>query len=334
LKLKSGKLPWRLLEELLALLPTKDIDLIMGPSIGEDAAVIRFKDGFLVVHTDPITAASRRIGWLAVHIAANDIAVRGARPKWFLPTILLPKDVDESLVRDIFSDMAQALRELDAVAVGGHTEVTPELTRPIISMTAMGYAHDKIILTRDARPGDKVLIIGRVGGEGASIIAWDFRDLLLEKNIDRDLIEEAKNYLWDISVVDKALSIKSYVNSMHDPTEGGILQGLREVALASGTSILIDLDRLTISECVRAIAEAVGLDPLRLLSSGALIATVPEERLAETVDVLESRKYPYTVCGHVQSGDPGKVFLMKNNKIVDVIDYDITDEIYKLWETI
>ncbi len=328
---KAGKLPWNFLSKLLAMLPTSDIDLIMGPGVGEDAAVIRFKDGFLVIHSDPITAASKRIGWLAIHIAANDIAVRGVKPRWFLPVVLLPENISEEEVTSIFEDMGKALNEIGGVVVGGHTEVTPGLDRPIITVTAAGYTSERVILTRDARPGDKILIIGDIGAEGASVIAWDFYDLLLDKGVDKTIIEEAKDYLWRISVVDKALTVKDYVNAMHDPTEGGVLQGLREIALASNTSIVLDLDNIMINETVLTITRALGLDPLKILSSGTLIATIPVENEEIVKENLSERKYPYMICGYVEKGEPGKVFLRRNGNIVSVVDNDIIDEIYKLW---
>ncbi len=328
---KAGKLPWNFLSKLLAMLPTSDIDLIMGPGVGEDAAVIRFKDGFLVIHTDPITAASRRIGWLAIHIAANDIAVRGVKPRWFLPVVLLPENISEDEITSIFKDMGEALNEIDGIVVGGHTEVTPGLDRPIITVTAAGYTSGRVILTRDAKPGDEILIVGDIGAEGVSVVAWDFPDLLLNRGVIKHVVDKAKDYLWHISVVDKALTIKEYVNTMHDPTEGGILQGLREIALASNTSIVLDLDNIVLNDIVLTITKALDLDPLKILSSGTLIATVPAENKEIVKERLEEKRYPYMFCGYVEKGERGKVFLRRNGNIVSVIDNDIIDEIYKLW---
>jgi hydrogenase expression/formation protein HypE len=331
MSLRSGKLPWNMMLKLLSIIPSKDIDLIMGPGIGEDAAIIRLRDGFLVIHSDPITAASKRIGWLAVHIVANDIAVRGARPRWFLPVVLIPESTNTRDVEEIFRDMSTALNELGGIAVGGHTEVTPGLNRPLISMTAAGYTSDRVVLTKDARPGDEIVVIGRIGGEGISVIAWDFEELLLEKGVDRRVVEKARSYLWDISVVEKALSVKEYVNSMHDLTEGGLLQGLREIALASGNAAIIDLDEVIVDEVVKEITGKLSIDPLRLLSSGSLVATVPPDRREEVEQVLEEKKYNYCFCGRIVESDHGRVFVRRGGKVIDIIDRDITDEIYKLW---
>ncbi|MCD6196899.1 MAG: AIR synthase family protein [Staphylothermus sp.] len=330
--LKEGKPPWNILSRLLSYLPTKDPDLIVGPNIGEDAAIIRFKDGFLVIHSDPITAATKRIGWLSIHVAANDIAVRGARPRWFLPVVLLPPSTSINDAEKIFAEMGEAAKSLNGVIVGGHTEITPGLPRPIISMTAIGYSTNRVVLTRNAKPGDKILAIGRVGGEGVGVIAWDFEEKLLSLGISKDIITEAKKYAYEISVVNTALSIKYYANSMHDPTEGGLLQGLREIALASKTLIIVYRDNIRIDHIVEEITKKLGLDPLRILSSGLLIATVPEKYLDEATQVLEDKGYKYSIIGEIKQADPYGRVIVKSNIEMYEVKKDIIDEIYKLWK--
>jgi len=329
--LKAGKLPWVVLEKLLAKLPSSDVDLIIGPSVGEDAAIIRLRDGFLVVHSDPITAASRRIGWLAIHIAANDIAVRGVKPRWFLPVVLLPKQFGYNDIEAIFSDMASAVNSLNGVVIGGHTEISPGIDKPLISTTVIGYTGSQVVLTRNAKAGDKLLVIGRVGGEGAGVIAWDFEDVLKKRGVEESSINLAKDFLMDISVVDKALLLKNHVSSMHDPTEGGVLQGLREVSLASGYRIYVDLNSIKLDPVVERIANVLNIDPLRLLSSGALIASIPDQELDQAIDLLEKHGYQYSICGYVSSERDPKLVLLRKGSVVEIVDEDVIDEIYKLW---
>ncbi|MET1160832.1 MAG: AIR synthase family protein [Thermoprotei archaeon] len=331
-KRKTGKLPWNTLLRLLQLVPTSDIDVIMGPGVGEDAAIIRLRDGFLVVHTDPITAASRRIGWLSIHIAANDIAVRGAKPKWFTTTVLIPDNYEENDIETIFRDIGIALRELDAVSIGGHTEITPGIPRPILVTTAIGYTQGRVILTRDAKPGDYLVVVGRVGGEGVGVIAWDFEEKLLEKGISKDVIDEAKKFLNEISVVEKALVLKDYVNSMHDPTEGGLIQGLREIALACNCEALLELDKIKLDPIVEEVARAMDINPLKLLSSGSLIASIPEHKIRDATKILDEKGYYYAVVGQLREGVSGRIVITHGGQVVEVVDKDVVDEIYKLWD--
>ncbi len=119
-----------------------DPDIIIGPRVGEDAAVVRVGDKYLVMHTDPITGAVEGVGWFAVNIVANDIAVRGGvKPRWFLLTLLLPRNVGEDGIRVIMSDVNRALIELGGSLVGGHTEYTPGIDRVIASTTAIGIGN-------------------------------------------------------------------------------------------------------------------------------------------------------------------------------------------------
>jgi hydrogenase maturation factor len=331
LSMKTGKLEWKFMETLLSLLPVEDIDLVTGPYIGEDAAVIRLRDGFLVVHSDPITTGVKRAGYLAVHVAANDIAVRGVKPRWFLPVVLIPPTYSASDIKEIFSDMAYALKEIDGIAVGGHTEVTPGLSRPVISMTAAGYTASRVILTKNASEGDLVYVVGRVAGEGAGIIAWDFENELLSKGVSRSLVERAKKYIYDISVVQVALAVKDFVNSMHDATEGGVLQALREVAVASGKAIEINENSVLemLEHEVTVITSAMNVDPLRLLSSGCIVATVPPHSKKDFESTLDAIKKPYRNVGVVRKGKGEVVLHTKHGKII--VNEDIIDEIYKLW---
>ncbi|MEM4717625.1 MAG: AIR synthase-related protein [Desulfurococcaceae archaeon] len=327
--LRTGKLDWRFMNKLISILPVEDIDLIMGPAQGEDAAIIRIRDGFLVIHSDPITTGVKRAGYLAIHVAGNDIAVRGVMPRWFLPVVLFPATLREDDILEFFKDMNQALRELNGIVVGGHTEVTPGINRPIVSVTAIGYTDKRVILTRDAKPGDLVYIIGRVGGEGAGIAAWDFEKELVDRNVDVNIVNIAKKYIYEISVVKPALKIKNYVNTMHDATEGGILQALREVAIASKVSITMNKDSIKLEEPVAVISKALGLDPLKLLSSGCIVATIPPLNKMDFEHELESMNLMYSLVGVVESGNSQVV--IRHNGLIEVINEDVVDEIYKLW---
>ncbi|MEM4809157.1 MAG: AIR synthase family protein [Desulfurococcaceae archaeon] len=326
---KTGKLEWTLMQELISLIPTDDIDLLIGPMQGEDAAIIRLRDGFLVAHVDPITTAVEHIGYLAVHVAANDIAVRGVEPKWFMPTILLPSNISFDDVKRIFGDMKKALEEIKGVIIGGHTEISPNINRPLISMTSIGYTLLPPILTRNAKPGDYVYIVGRVGGEGTGIIAWDFEEKLLQYGVEKKTIETAKNYVYDISIVKVALSIRDFVNTMHDATEGGILQAIREIAVASKTRIKVWRDKIMIEQPVAKITSALKIDPLKLLSSGCIVATVPPANTQEFENALNQLNKQYSKIGVVEKG-AGEVILISDTS-VDIINRHLIDEIYKLW---
>ncbi len=158
--LPAGKLPPALLERLLARFAPSDPRLIVGPRPGEDAAVIDFGDRYLIAKTDPITFATSEIGWYAVNVNANDIAVMGGAPRWFLATVLLPAGrATAGLAEVIFAQIHQACAALGVSMAGGHTEITHDLDRPIVCGTMLGEApHGALTTTANARPGDALLL--------------------------------------------------------------------------------------------------------------------------------------------------------------------------------
>ena len=142
--LPAGKRPHALLDQFLRRFAPSDPRLIVGPQMGEDAAVIDMGDRYLVAKTDPITFATEEIGWYAVNVNANDIAVMGAEPRWFLATILLPQGrATEALAEAIYGQIADACDQLNVVLAGGHTEITVGLERPIISGCMLGEVAPK-----------------------------------------------------------------------------------------------------------------------------------------------------------------------------------------------
>lgn len=308
-------------------------EVLRGPGIGEDAAIVDFGDRVLVVHTDPITEAVERIGWLAVNITCNDVAVRGAKPLWLLVTILLPEGYSEDLLDEITRDIDEAAKNLNVMIVGGHTEETPRLDRPMLIVTAIGMASKKtLVTTSGSRPGDLVLMTKTAGLEGTAIIARDFRKLLLEKGVDEEVIKRASDMLWNISVVKEA-SLLAWLGatSMHDPTEGGVLGGLVEMSLASNNAFKIYADRIPVAEETRIIAEKLGIDPLKLISSGVLLATIPRDKVKEAIELLRDIGVNASIIGEVVEGKG--VYLIKQG-VVEVYQEFVEDEIARLWSQV
>jgi len=327
-----GKVPAELLERaVLGRIGSRDPDVLVGPGYGEDAAVIRVGGGFIAVHSDPITAAEKDIGWLAVNIAANDVAVRGARPRWGLAVILLPEGASEGLLEAIASDIDRASKALGTMVVGGHTEVVPGLGRPIVVMTMIGVVVGRPITTSGARAGDAVIMTKSAGLEGAAIIARDYGGVLIERGVDPAIVERASRFLEMISVVGEALALaeEGLANSMHDPTEGGVLGGVAEIAYASGKGVEVWEESIPVAEETRVIASSIGVDPLRLISSGALIASTPWERAEEALEILRRRGVEARIIGRVL-GDRAGAYLVRRGGAVEKIPKHVPDEIYRV----
>jgi hydrogenase maturation factor len=333
-----GKLHSKLLERyVFTRVGVRDPAVVVGPGIGEDAAIVDLGDGrVLVAHVDPITGAVENLGWLAVHIACNDIAVRGAKPRWLLSVLYLPEKADEELIDKITAQIDEAAKEVEVMVVGGHTEFTPGLDRPLISMTAIGIAdRGRIVTTSGARAGDVVIMTKTVAVEGTAILATDFRDALLRHGVPLEVIERGKSFLKLVSVVKEALLLaeKGLATSMHDPTEGGLIGGLAEIAYASKKTIAVYEEKIPIAEETAVMTRALGLDPLKLISSGVLIATVPKDKALEAVEILRRSGVNAAIIGEVREYTGHLVVVHRRSGVVEEIDEPyVKDELVNVWE--
>ncbi len=285
-----GKVPPALLRRLLDLPRKTCSDLVLPPALGEDAAVVRIGRRLVAIGTDPITFPTPRPGFFAVHVNANDIAVTGAVPSFFTLTVLMPPRSTERQIVDLVADAMQAADSLGIVLVGGHTEVTAAVRLAVVSVTMFGELRGRApVRTGDGRPGDAVIQVNPLGIEGTAILAAQHAERLAMR-VGQGTVRRAARLSIDpgISVVRPALLAASRlkVHAMHDPTEGGIATGLREVALASGTGVRVREPDLIMLPVTRRICAELGVAPLGLISSGCLLLTVAERDAAPAVSAL------------------------------------------------
>ena len=315
--MQPGKLPLDLLSRLLADIDVRDPRVVLGARAGEDAALIDFGDRCLVAKTDPITFATDLIGWYMVQVNANDIAVMGGAPRWLMTTLLLPENTSESDVERIFTQVRDACDALDVTLIGGHTEITYDLPRPIAVGAMLGEVpKERAVLTSGARPGDSVVLTKAIAVEGTSILAREAAADLLKHGVAPETVGRAKDLLFSpgISVVpDAKIACDTVdVHAMHDPTEGGLSGGLVEMATAANVGLLIDADAVPVLPECREICDALGLDPLGLIASGSLLAALPPNDVPSLIDALARAGIPAHEIGAVtapveglklQSGD-------------------------------
>ena len=335
--LPAGKLPPDLLAELFRTLGN-DPSVIIGPGIGRDAAAVRVDQQMLVFKTDPITFATDEIGWYAAHVNANDLACLGAAPRWALATLLLPEGATTSeLVMQVFGDLTEGCDIVGATIIGGHSEITSGLQRPILALTMIGITDDdRIIDPRRARPGDAVLLARGIAIEGTALIARELPDALIP-HLASDVVERCQRFLHDpgISIVPAANVLREAlgprIHALHDPTEGGLATGLRELAVAAGCGMIIDRQRVTVYPETALICDVLGLDPLGLIASGALLAVVAPDAAADGLDALRRAGIPAEQIGRLVP-DPGTV-TMHDGDAVHPLPTFAVDEIARLFQS-
>jgi hydrogenase expression/formation protein HypE len=309
--LAVGKPPLALLERLLTRFATSDPSVIVGPEVGEDAAVLDLGDRYLVATTDPITFVTEEIGWYAVQVNANDLAVRGARPRWFLLTLLLPEaGADAALLDRLYAEVAAACRTVGAVVVGGHTEITQGLDRPIAVGCFLGeVAAHRLVRTGGAAVGDRILLSKGIALEGASILARSCEARLLEAGIPASLLARARGFLHDpgISVLRDAevAGEAARLSAMHDPTEGGLATALLELARAAGVGLSVRREAITVLPECAAMCRALGLDPLGLIASGALLLTCAPDQAGRVLAAWDVRGIAGAEIGVITPAEAG-----------------------------
>jgi hydrogenase expression/formation protein HypE len=305
--LPVGKLPPDLLSELLAQAPVSDPRVLLGPGIGLDCAIVDLGATLLVFKSDPITFATEDIGWYLVQVNANDIATTGAIPRWLMVTVLLPEATTSiESVKSIARHIFEASRALGISVIGGHTEITYGIDRPILSGTIIGEVErEKLILPNGARPGDRLLLTKGLPIEATAILAREFPDQL-SVVLNSSEIQQAQNYLYQpgISILrDARLAIAAgKVTAMHDPTEGGLSTALWELAEASQCSLVLEPSAVLIPQLSARICNFFHLNPHAAIASGALLMAVDPSDTQKIIAALQQEGISCAEVGWVEQG--------------------------------
>jgi len=312
-----GKIPPKVLEDIVFKhLGAKRPDVLLGPSHGEDAAIVRSGKQLLAFSCDPISGALDRIGMLSVHVTTNDIATRGVRPSWFLSCIMLPEGSGEEILRTICTQMGKAAKKIGVAIVGGHSETTPGLDHPVVIGFAAGEVGRRgFVSCSGAKPGGRIILTKGAGIEGTGILASD-RAEFLAKAFGMNFLKEARRFSAMTSVVEDAMIAfnSGRVQAMHDPTEGGIAGGLNEMANASRTGFRVYEDSIEVAPETEKICRFFRVDPLRLVSSGSLLVVAAEESAGTIVTRLRRKGIQAAVIGEVLSDRTRRILVKRNGR--------------------
>ncbi|HXY08380.1 MAG TPA: AIR synthase family protein [Terriglobales bacterium] len=334
--LPVGKLPLEHLRSLLSHSPKLDPRLLIGPQVGEDAAVIDAGDRYLVVTTDPVTFATDQIGRYAVHVNANDVAVMGARPLWFFIVMLLPESrTTPELAETIMADVRSTCEELGVALGGGHTEITQGLDRPILVGQMLGeVAPTRVVRKTRIAIGDQILLTQGMAIEGTAILARE-KSEQLRGRVDANVLERGTRFLVDpgISIVSSALAaadVGGAVHGMHDPTEGGLATGLFELVAPAGLGLRVIRERIPVFPETDSICRALSLNPLKLIASGALLIAVAPDKVDAVLTVIQTIRIPVAVIGEVRPSSENITIMTNGN--IEPLTPAARDEIARAFE--
>jgi len=297
MSISVGKVPPTLLQPLLKELRGFDRkEVLIGPKIGEDAAVIGWPAGaFLLATSDPIVGAVKGAGRLLVNVNANDIAAKGGDPAYMLVVLILPATMTLNDAALLMKEVNEEAKKLGIAIVGGHTEFSDRYTYPIMVGTMLGTSR-RVLRASSIRPKDAIILTKHVGIEGMTILASDRREMLASFLSD-DEIEEIKGWSSSLSVVPEARLLRDLALFMHDPTEGGVIGGISEIVALTELKVKLDFDAFPLHPITRKASKILGFDPLHLISSGALLAVVSKENAEEAMNRLKEHDISCTLVG-------------------------------------
>lgn len=330
--LKEGKLPAGYLEKLLKILPSLKREVKTGPCIGGDSAVIKLKDFYIVVAQDPITFTEEDIGYYGVIVNANDVAVMGAKPLYFLFTLLLPEKISEDKIKKVFEDVSKTCRKLNITVVGGHTEIAPNLKKVILSGTMLGIRPvKKGVFPKKVKDGDLLFCVREVPIEGVSIIAKERKDIV-EKIIGKEEAEKFSKYHINpgISVVREAVLISEFEGTlaMHDPTEGGIWNGIWEFSEFLKKGVLVYREKISLIRGFEKVFEYFRIDPMKTISSGSLLVAVKRGYDERFEKLCKSMGVKTNLIGVFENIKKGR-YMLEDNKKTEI--FSCQDDISKIF---
>ena len=312
--MKIGKLPESvLIRSVLKEVGHRREEVLVGPSVGQDCAVLEAREGeVLVLSSDPITGTTKDIGSHSVYITANDLAASGAEPVGIMLTILLTPDTEEAELKDM----------------GGHTEITDVVRQPLISLTGVGkMKKEELLVTSGVKPGEDLVVTKWIGLEGTSIAAKEREAVLLERFAPA-FVETAKQFDQYLSVLPEAKIAKAWgASAMHDITEGGVFGALWEMGSGSGVGLDIDLKSIPIRQETVEVCEALGLNPYILMSSGSMLISAKDGH--GLVRELSKAGIHAAVVGKATQGNDR---ILRNGEDTRYLDKPQSDELYKIYQ--
>lgn len=350
MKLKNGKLPPEILKDFLYKYTNSKNDprVRNSPAIGDDAAVIDMGQYCMVSKTDPITMAVENLGYYVVNINANDVVTKGAVPRWFQSTLLFPEGSSKEDLERVFFDIKKTCEELGISIIGGHTEITPVVKKPVAIGNMMGEVLKQPLATETKKGevekehlidpsrvdnGDDVILIKGIAIEATGLIATEKPDLLKAKGFDQATINKCKEFLRNPGINASIPAIAAFkagkIHAMHDPTEGGLGTALHELGEVTGHGFKLYQDRIKIYPETKQICEALGLDPLFLLASGAMVIIAPPEETIKIVRAIRNLKMDASVIGSVVPKNEGIYFMQSGEKVPMMAHHE--DEILKVF---
>ncbi len=335
--MKIGKLETGYLKEkILKHVGASSKDVLLGPKIGADAALLKINN-IISFHSDPITGARRNIGKLAIIIASNDIVASGAKPKFATLCTFIPLDYKIEEAEEIQIQASEKAKEMNIAIVGGHVEITPSVKNPIVVTSMIGEMIGNYQLRLEEmdrmrkKPSDYVLIqVKPIALEATAIIASDYEEEI-SKKFKKEEIDKAKALIEELSIYNEGILLyeKDLIVHAHDPTEGGILMGLKEIAEFLNIGIEVHEEKIMMLELSKRILKEFRLDPLKSLSSGCMLCVAKKNKAEEILEIMKEKDIACSIIGRLKK--EGRILKLAEGGSINLDEIEESEELWKLF---
>lgn len=290
----------------------------------DDAASLPCEGSRLAFSTDtyvvnPIFFNGGDIGRLAICGTVNDLAMKGAQPKYLSVAFLIEEGLLLADLKRLLDSMVKSAREADVLVVTGDTKVVEKggADKIFINTAGVGMIEEGVDISgSNAAPGDVIIVSGSIGDHGIAVLSKR-SGIAFESSVESDVAP--LNHL-----VRSMLEVTKEIKTLRDPTRGGLASTLNEVAEQSGVGLEIDESKVPLKEEVLGACEMLGFDPFHVANEGKLVAVVPEEHADKVLKVL--REDPLgvdaAIIGRVVKEPKGKVLVktvIGTTRILDML---------------
>jgi len=238
-----------------------------------DAVYVPLQPGEVMLTTDgftvhPLEFPGGDIGSLAVHGTVNDLAVAGATPVYLTLNAFIEEGMEFSQLDRLIESTARAAKTCGVRVAAGDTKVLRrgEGGGLYLATTGIGIRHPGLRLGLDhIRPGDVVLVSGPVGDHGTAVLlAREDFGLKGDLTSDAASVLPLAQALWDLPGL----------RFMRDPTRGGLVTVMHDIAHATGLTVYLEERVIPIHPPVRGVCAMLGYDPLYLACEGRVVAVL------------------------------------------------------------
>lgn len=293
-------------------------------NIGDDAAVVKSKSGYLVLTTDTLVEnvhfirskiSPTDLGYKTVAVNVSDIAAMAAQPKYALISLSLPENLDVDFIKRFYEGLNEAAQEYELDLIGGDLSAAKQI---VISLTVVGFSQLKQqIKTRSlAQEGDYILVTGSLGAAAAGL--WLILNPQAASKVP-EALNLIKAHVRPKARVKESLFLAAHGCKALEDISDGLARDIANICLASNVGCLIEEEKLPVADGVAQVADLSGQRVTDLALSGGedyeLVFTVGAKKLKKLLSKASLAKIKITVVGQIKEAEFGYQLLTKKGQL-------------------